>query len=274
MTAPATPGDSARSRDKLARKWAYLISSSSYVPLSRDDIVSTLLDLVTGLAAAVRTEPADPTAVAKIGARLVELNCVDENSLRLTLDLLGKGLLNQPDLRALDHVAERVVSVLSSFTSGYVEALRLSIFDQQENINQALIKVTRDAQRSLSASEARFDEVFARVTSGMAITDLTGAFVRTNRALREILDRRQSEFTKITLFELIPDDEQYSLRQSLDALVRGRTERVEERRTMLRSDGETVRPVLMLSLLRSLDGQPSHYMIVVADDTELSLLQR
>jgi diguanylate cyclase (GGDEF)-like protein/PAS domain S-box-containing protein len=265
----SSPGE----RVKLARKWAYLVSTTTYIPLSHNEIESQLLELVDRLLIAVRSESTGATIAGEVGAKMVELNCVGETSLRRSVEVLGKGLLAQPELWSMDRLAERVVSVIGALSSGYVEALRLSIFQQQEHVNRALFKAARDTQRNLSASEARFDEVFACTSSGIAITNLDGKFVRTNKALRRILDRAQAGFTEITLFDVVAEEERPRLHTAFRDLLDGKVERVEQRRTMIREGSETVRPLTTLSLLRSSDDQPSHYVAVVEDDSDLSLLQ-
>ncbi|MCP3800623.1 EAL domain-containing protein [Allokutzneria sp. A3M-2-11 16] len=268
-----SPESLERARGRLARKWAYLVSKTTYIPMAQPEIERRLVELVDVLITAMRTEPFSAERATDVGARLVELNFAGRASLRRTVEILGKSLLGMADLLRVDRLPERVVGLLGALTSGYVEAVRLSIFTQQENLNRALIKAAQDAQRDSKASEARFDEVFTSSNSGIAITDLDGAFVRANAALGEILDYGVAEFDGLTLFEVIAPEDVPFVRNALRDLADGKSERLRQRRTMLGKDGETVQAHLAISLLRDGDGNPNHYVVIVGDDTELTLLQ-
>src|SRR6187399_3683741 len=120
------PDDSGRWRVKLARKWAYLITSTAYLPLPHSELERRLLELVDVLATLLTAEPsgaagADQRA-GEIGARLVAMHCTGPDSLRRTLDVLGRELLAQPELRRLPGLPERVVAVLGAIAAGYTEA--------------------------------------------------------------------------------------------------------------------------------------------------------
>ncbi|SDN46987.1 putative bifunctional diguanylate cyclase/phosphodiesterase [Allokutzneria albata] len=262
-----------RARVRLARKWAYLVSKTTYIPMAQQEIELRLAELVDVVIATVRTEPFSAERATDVGTRLVELNFAGRTSLRRTVEILGKSLLGMADLLRVDRLPERVVGLLGALTSGYVEAVRLSIFAQQENLNRALIKAAQDAQRNSKASEARFDEVFTSSNSGIAITDLDGAFVRTNAALSEILDYGAEEFEGLTLFDVIAPEDVTFVRNALRDLADGKAERLRQRRTMLGKDGETVQAHLAISLLRDGEDNPNHYVVIVGDDTELTLLQ-
>ncbi|MFB9904901.1 putative bifunctional diguanylate cyclase/phosphodiesterase [Allokutzneria oryzae] len=262
-----------RARAKLARKWAYLVSTTTYIPMAQQDIERTLLELVDVLFEVVGSEPFSADDASAVGARLVALNFAGRTSLRRTVEVVGKSLLGMADLLPVERLPERVIGLLGALTSGYVEAVRLSLFEQQENLNRALIKAAQDAQRDTEASEARFDEVFTSSSSGIAITDPDGKFVRTNAALGEILDYTVAELGTLTLFDVIAPEDVPFVRNAFRDLHDGKVQRLRQRRSMLGKDGETVQAQLTISLLRDNDGNPNHYVTIVGDDTELTLLQ-
>ncbi|AHI01824.1 putative bifunctional diguanylate cyclase/phosphodiesterase [Kutzneria albida] len=268
--APSGAAEPSREHVKLVRKWSYLIGTTTFIPLSHNEIEQQLLSMLGRVVDAVRAEEPEELALA-VGAELVDMNCVGETSLRRTLEVLTKGLPTLTELRTVERLAERVVITLGALSSGYVEALRQSIFQQQENLNRALFKAARDTQSSLVASEARFNEIVSCTTSGVAIMDLDGRFTRTNRALREILDRSQNQLAELSVFDLAEDPER--LRRVMDDLLAGEIERSRQRRSLLLGEDDHVQPMTTLSLLRGGDGKPAHYALIVEDDSELKLLQ-
>jgi diguanylate cyclase (GGDEF)-like protein len=146
---PVDPGPS--SRDKLARKWAYLLSTTSYVPLIQADLQQPLRRLIDDLLTAL---PGDGVAVAeRAGARLVELNCVDRRSVATTVDVLAGPLLagGQPP--------ERVTRLLGGLAAGYAEALRQRTVDQQESMVRAVKAVAMKAASAAKAHQAARDAV-------------------------------------------------------------------------------------------------------------------
>lgn len=158
-TTPRSAAERERARVKLARKWAYLVSTITYVPLVHAEIERPLLELVHAVFDAVAREPLGIDDAAEIGTRLVELNCVDKKSLQCTVDVLAAALLNDPDLQHLDRLPERVARVLGAVGSGFAEAIRRSTADQQDSMCRALIEVARKAVREQEACETKLGEM-------------------------------------------------------------------------------------------------------------------
>jgi diguanylate cyclase (GGDEF)-like protein/PAS domain S-box-containing protein len=265
--------DNARSRVKVARKWAYLISETAYVPLSPAEIDQAMYELTDQVFGAALSDPFTPELVGGIGARLVEMRCMGPMSLRRTMDVLGKALLSEPELQHLDRREERVVQVLGAVASDYLEASRRFVFDQQENLKQALLRATSEAQRHVRSTDARFDALFTSSPTGVAMLDLDGNFLRTNDALDILLDRESGEFAELTLYDVVNPDEVPFLRAACQDLLDGWLERLRQQRRLVRSDGETVRAALTVSLLSDADGQPERLLVTVHDESEISLLQ-
>ncbi|GAB3480922.1 putative bifunctional diguanylate cyclase/phosphodiesterase [Amycolatopsis cihanbeyliensis] len=272
----STAREEARWRLKLARKWAYRLSMTVYLPISHEHLEEELLRLVDTLSEAASSEPFGTEAAAEAGARLVDLHATGRSSLQCTMEILGKGLLARRPPRQPERI-ERVLALLSALASGYSERLRMSVFDQQESVNGALIDTLQEAGRNLRASEAQFDELFARSASGVAITDLDGNLARTNGSFQKILDRGAEDLSGLTVFDLVAPDEAESLRDVWRDLLRSRPRQAshtQQWRRFTRGDGETVLAKLSVALLRDGADQPDRYVAVIEDDTELTLLQR
>src|SRR3989337_1508318 len=96
--APRSAKEREKARVKVARKWAYLISSTAYVPFEHTDLEQPLLEMVHDLFAALTAEPLGLEEAERAGARLVSLNCVDKSSLQCTVDVLAGPLLTDDDV--------------------------------------------------------------------------------------------------------------------------------------------------------------------------------
>ncbi|WP_372664695.1 putative bifunctional diguanylate cyclase/phosphodiesterase [Amycolatopsis kentuckyensis] len=284
MTAPQPRGDDPRKKPSaeraarrlgtLARKWGYLISTTAYLPHTPEEIERELAVLVGRLFEAVASEPPDLDAAAAAGGRLVELRCVGADSLRRTLEVLGKALLREPELRQVDGLAERVVLVLGALSSGYGEMQREDIQKRQEGLSRALLKVEQETRQKQVITRAQFEEVFAGSASGVALTELDGRVLRANAALAKTLNRTPAEIASMTLFDLVHPDEVEQLRESYGELVAGRLHRLRVGRRLVGKDGEPMWATFAASVVRDALGAPRQLITIVDDDTEVSLLQR
>ncbi len=284
MTAPQPRGDAPRNKPDadraakrlaaLARKWGYLISTTAYLPHTPEEIERELAGLAGRLFEAVAAEPPDLAAAAAAGGRLVELRCVGAESLRRSLEVLGKALVREPELRGIDRPAERVVLVLGAFSSGYGEMLREDIQKRQEGLSRALLKVEQETRQKHVISRAQFEEVFAGSASGVALTELDGRVLRANAALAKTLNRTPAEIAAMTLFDLVHPEDVEQLRESYRELVAGRLHRLRAGRRLVGKDGEPMWATFAASVIRDSVGAPRQLLTIVDDDTEVSLLQR
>jgi hypothetical protein len=144
---PATP----RERNKISRKWAYLLCTTTYVPLVHADLELPLREAVDELFAALPGEGLD--VAERIGTRLVALNCVDRASLRITVDVLTAPLV------AACGSPERVTRLLGALGAGYAEALRQRTMEQQESMIRAVKEVAMKATRVAQAHRTKRDEM-------------------------------------------------------------------------------------------------------------------
>jgi diguanylate cyclase (GGDEF)-like protein/PAS domain S-box-containing protein len=265
---PRQPSGS-RERNRLTKKWAYLVAQSNYLPLATGEVEERFAIMLDQLIRATESEPMDTEAAARVGRQLVALNCVSEDSLASTVEVLGGGLMMQPELQGRRKIAERVVTILGALAAGYADATKHSIFEQQQNLTKSLFTAANETQQSLTAALARFDEVCAASASGIGIIDHAGRFLRSNEALRRILDVSENDLAKRTLFELMPPPEATRIRTACTELTDGRVDRIRHRRTVLYAGEEAVRPLLSVAPVR--DGK--ELVVVLDDDSELSLLR-
>lgn len=258
-----------RGRDDLAREWALLLSATAYVPFSTNKLAKQLQPLVGRLFDAMQ---GDPETAATVGTRLVELHCVGATSLRATIDVLSKYLPYQPEIAAIANLPERVGLVIGAVAAGYTDKMQAFVLEQQESVSQALVRANKSVQLNLKVSEQQFEELFTYSASGIAITDLDGTVQRANAALGRILRREVEEFEGLTLADLVVEPDLPLVEIALTELVEGGKHRAEERPRMLDGDGESVRVVLAATMQRDVDDVPNKYVLMIDDDSQLTLL--
>ncbi len=247
---------------------------TAYVPMSPAEIELFLLQLVDVIADAVQAEPFAVEPVDVVGHRLVQAHFTGPETLQRTVDVLGHALLFTPELQDVPRLAEKVVAILGSVSTGFATAMRLDALDRQEEVKRALLTAKLRAERVLKVSEARFREVFDSSAFGIAITDLRGRCVEVNAALADMIGRDRGELTGRRLVELFDPADADALVAAYREVGEGRVARVREQRRLLREDGEPVWAHLAVSLLRDADGAPAYHVTMVEDVSELHLLQK
>lgn len=251
-----------------------MLASTAYLPYSQPELDELLLVMVNTAFDTAVSEPFQPEGVTGLGAGLVDMRCTGGLSLRRTIDVLGKALLTEPELRRMDgKQEERAVQILGVLAADYLEQARQFVFTQQEDIKEALLRAGNDVRQRLRTAEARFEAMFAASPSGVAVVDLSGNFLRTNESLHVMLDRAPAELSRSTLYDVVDPDEVPFLRAACKDLADGWMDRLHQQRRLVRGDGEAVRAALTLSLLRDSKSQPSQLLVTVHDETEVSLLQ-
>jgi diguanylate cyclase (GGDEF)-like protein/PAS domain S-box-containing protein len=265
--------ESRRERALVARKWAYQITTTTYIPLPYPDIEAELLRLVDTLFDAVLGESFNPEPAAEVGRRLVAMNCVGAATFGRTMDVLGTTLLGQGELRDVPGLPDKVVALLSTLSAGYVEAMRQHTLNQQDDLNRTLITLGRDSRLALRAAHARLDAFFAHATVGVAITDTEGRFLDSNPTFTAIIGYGPSELAEHTLFDLVPAGDEPFVRDTCAGLLEGFLPRLRQRRRLVGKTGDEVPVTLTVSVLREPD-QPERLLLVAQDDSELNLLQR
>ncbi|MEV4316822.1 diguanylate cyclase [Actinocrispum sp. NPDC049592] len=256
MPSEPFPAGAPRRRDRLVRKWANEVTSSTHVAMQPADFEAVLTELVDLLVDGLLAEPFDADFALECGAQLVEAGCTDPRALRSTMDVLGSGLLALPDLVGVPRVPQKVVQLLGTMSTGYAEALRESTFAHQETLSRTLRQALDDVRRDLRMITAQFELVVKATSNGVAICDRDGAFVYANNIFLNVLYYTAAELRELTLFDVMPD-----LRLTPDGVS------VQKRQKLLGKDEEVTWASVTVS------STEEHLIAVVADRTELDLLQ-
>ncbi|GAA3629829.1 EAL domain-containing protein [Lentzea roselyniae] len=243
------------------------------IPLGQAQLDEELSGRLDALCAMLHEEPFSTASIERLGAELTALGHLGKFGLRCTAEVLGKGLLALPEFQPVERYAERIALAIGALGTGFTGANTESVLAQQEGMQKSLLKAVRDANWNLKESEARFNEVVTSSTNGVLIVDIEGRLLRTNTAICDILGHSQDELVGVLLTDLIAPGFTEMLQTAMAELVGGTAERIRQSQRMLRKDGEAARLSLTASLLRGADDEPSHFVVVVEDGTELELLQ-
>lgn len=145
------PVDRERARVKLTKKWAYLLCTTTYVPLAHTELEQPLREMADELFHALHLDCLE--VAERIGGRLIELNCVDRRSLQITVDVLAGPLL------AEGHPPERVARLLGALAAGFADGLRQRTTEQQESLVRAVKAVAMKATNAAKAHQEERDAV-------------------------------------------------------------------------------------------------------------------
>jgi PAS domain S-box-containing protein/diguanylate cyclase (GGDEF)-like protein len=244
--------------------------------MSYDGVQGYLEDLTDRLLTALCGDAVDTDAAAEVGADLVAANFTGPLSLSRSVEVLGKALppvAERAGVASCPH--ERVCELIAALVAGYTQALRKRIFDQQEEIEQALLAAQRNVEQDLRSSEARFREVFTHSAVGIAISDPARLITQTNPSLDAILGYCPGELIGLELNDLFAAEDLPMAREHYQNLLSGDDDaRSRVRFRLRRKDGETAWVYLATSVLRDTDHRTLHIATMVEDISDLYLLEQ
>jgi PAS domain S-box-containing protein len=160
--------------------------------------------------------------------------------------------------------SDREVELLQAFADQAALAL------ENARLYEETARQRREAEAAVGAlreSEERFRSAFEHSPTGIALQGPDGRYVRVNHALCEMVGYSESELLA-TRWDAIthPDDREIDLdhsRRMRAGEIRGY--QVEKR--YLHRDGRAVWALVAVSLVRTPDGQPLHYIVQTQDTT-------
>ncbi|MGH3787509.1 MAG: putative bifunctional diguanylate cyclase/phosphodiesterase [Pseudonocardiaceae bacterium] len=238
----------------LARAWTHALHTTAETPIPCQTIEGCLRDQLDRLVDVLRNEPLRPEAAAEVVvAKLVSRGFAGEQSLGRTVEILGQGLPELPELSTVEGLAGKVASVLGALVSEYIKALRAG---------------------SLDESAGCFREAFESAPVGMLISQLDGTVTSTNPALTEILQHPPGNVVSRNISELLHPDDAPPVVAAYQALVEGRRGRFQRRVRALAGHGDTTWVALTVSVVRDLQGNPTHHVTMVEDVADRQLLEQ
>src|SRR5439155_4016786 len=129
-------------------------------------------------------------------------------------------------------------------------------------------QMLQEASQRLAESREQFRSAFDLAPIGMALVALDGRWLQVNPALREIVGYSEQELLATSYQALThPDDVEADAVQSRQ-LLQGTIRSYQLEKRYLHKNGNTVGILLNVSLVRSPDGQPLHFIAQIQDITE------
>jgi PAS domain S-box-containing protein len=152
--------------------------------------------------------------------------------------------------------------------------VELSLGSWSQNGQTYFSGVVRDlsdrvrARRALREAEERFAGAFEGAAVGLMLAAPDGTVLRANRALCELTGWPEEELTGRRFEELLHPEERGADAAVIDAILSGRTQRLAAERRFLVADGTTRFVRINLSLIRTPDDEPLHFVGQIEDVTE------
>jgi diguanylate cyclase (GGDEF)-like protein/PAS domain S-box-containing protein len=258
----------------FARLWAAAIASTSYVPMSRDEVIELLDELTGGLGAALLSEPFSPDVARAAGVRLVDAHFTGSGTIERSVQLLGERLLDELGLAHDDRLDANVARLQGSLAAGFAQALRERTLGEQEAIRGAVLDARDEAEAALRASEAKFRAMFTDAAIGIGIADMTGRVVESNAALLRMTGTTLSEALSSNVRDYMhPEDLDGGLWDPFERVIRGELDHYRVEKRLCRPEGGWVWVHVTCSLVRDDEGEPLFAVAVMEDVTERQALQ-
>jgi PAS domain S-box-containing protein len=152
--------------------------------------------------------------------------------------------------------------------------VELSLGSWTHNGQTCFTGVVRDmsdrvrAHHALREAEERFAGAFEGAAVGLVLASPDGTVLRANRALCELTGWPEEELAGRRFDELVHPDERGADDAALEAMLSGRTQRLASERRFLVADGGTRFVRINLSLIRTPEDKPLHFVGQIEDVTE------
>ncbi|MEB0083169.1 PAS domain S-box protein [Glaciimonas sp. Gout2] len=157
-------------------------------------------------------------------------------------------------------------------TEIWVRALGVAEFKQGKPVRLVGafqdITARRLAEAALVISESQFRGSFEAASHGIALVSVHGRFLKVNQSLCKLLGYGEAELL-VTDFQTIthPDDLALDLHH-VEELLQGVVETYEMEKRYFHKDGRTIWAQLNVSLVRTRDGAPVHFVSQIQDITD------
>jgi PAS domain S-box-containing protein len=126
---------------------------------------------------------------------------------------------------------------------------------------------SREAERKMRESEARFRGIFGSAGIGMAVVDMRGRLIESNPALRTMLGYSESELAGMAFADFTHPGDVDADVHLFTELMQGKRESYQIEKRYLRKDGQIVWGMLTASLVRSPNGEPQDCLGMAEDIT-------
>ena len=153
------------------------------------------------------------------------------------------------------------------------------LHDESGNITQWFgtctdINDIKQAENALKESEERFRGAFEAATHGIALVSLEGKFIKVNESLCAMLGYGNVELLATDLQTIIHPEELTADLNSLHQLVERKTESLRVENRFMHKKGNVIWVLLGVSLMRTNEEVPVHFVFQVQDITQSKVVER
>jgi two-component system cell cycle sensor histidine kinase/response regulator CckA len=163
-------------------------------------------------------------------------------------------------LGAADHILKKDLTKLAPAVQ---RALREAQHKQQK----------RFAEASLRDSESRFRAIFECAGAGIAVEDLNGKIVESNRALQQMLGYGAEELLQITRQDFTHSRDHQEDQNQFNRLLSGDSDYYQVEKRFVRKDGRIIWGRLTVSMLRDAEGKGQFSLAMIEDITERQIAE-
>lgn len=129
------------------------------------------------------------------------------------------------------------------------------------------------AEEARRESEQQFRAIFEQAAVGIALVGLGGLWLQVNQRLCDILGYALVDLQRRSYRDVLGSDQLDMNSPPVQRLLRGETETFEIDRMWTRPDGISAWIMLTVSLLRTANGAPKYFVVMVEDVTERKLAE-
>ena len=271
---PSAAGADSFPTATFAAVWANAVAGTSYVPLSRDEVIELLDDLTGRLVTALLDEPFTGEVARQAGAGLVAAHFTGSGTIERSVQAVGESLLDEIGLDHTEELDARIARIQGSLAAGYAQALRERTLGEQEAIRGAVLDARDEAEAALRASEAKFRAMFTDAAIGIGIADMDGHVIEANTALVRMTGTTRPEALSANVRDFMhPEDHSEGLWDPFERVVLGELDHYRVEKRLCRPDGGWVWAHVTCSLVRDDAGRPLFAVAVMEDVTERHALQ-
>jgi two-component system cell cycle sensor histidine kinase/response regulator CckA len=141
-------------------------------------------------------------------------------------------------------------------------AIRRALAEVQQH------KEKHRAEVSLRDSESRFRAIFEGAGTGIAVEDLQGRIVETNRALQQMLGYTADELQTLTRRDFTHGHDHKDQQELYNRLLSGESDYYQVEKRFVRKDGRIIWGRLTVSMVRDASENPQFPLAMIEDITE------
>ncbi len=177
------------------------------------------------------------------------------------------------DVQALEDLALSVATEVAAGPAALARAAIPRSSGEQRAVNEAELIKHRRAEEALRESEERFRAMFEQAAVGMAHVNLSGAWMRVNQRLCDIVGFDHDELLARSIQSVLHPDDVVAHEEQMRRMTSGEISTSALEHRYLRKGGTVIWATLTLSLMREASGAPKYCIAIFEDITQRKQLE-